>query len=784
MYIIVYFYIIYYYISKINMENINNDFNLENMNINSNDNNLSATLKQGIQFKKYQHKIVTNKQTEDIAFDLEKSDTSHVTGFNKLSDGPSNIIEGFEGTSATPVDQMVKLGILQTQYNELIQKFNSEKQKLLTSTNSYIDGISSTNSYLGKNVTTKTDGKTYYITHEGVAKLYPSSEIYNQIIGKNNCPLTTQEIDSMPSYINTTNGTPMAPGQQCGNEGKNIVVQNMISMDGLGTEYIGCYNDSLESPAMTKMSDGKQLYDINTCKQAAIDTGNLYFGLQNLNPTTNKYSCYVSNDFEKSTKYSKSTTACKSSRDGYIYGAKSVNAIYKTPDTTYIGVFKETPIRSMTRINNGSQTFTYKTCKKEAVNRNKKYFGLHKFNTTTQKSACSVGDDYNKISKYGPSTESYTGTNDSKTYGGDWSNAVYKIDTKTSDYIGCYNDNESSPSMTNVGNNAANYSFATCQKEAINGGKKYFALQGGKKGSSKCFVSDDLAQAQKYGIYKPCVETESAGNKYTYGISGNNAIYKMNEVGNPSYMGKIGYVDGNDTLLEYPSSMILPGTNYSKHISYDSNSITLKTITNTSYTACVDECNKNNEYYGFVFNTTNNTGYMKGKDILNPSLKVVNPNTDLYVRDLKINGADPSCNRKTMTTNSNGWKNYSKGPMMTPHTKCSLTNAVSEQNTKIMDLQNKITQVGGEIIIILNNLKKQTADVKSKIGINSDKIDSDLVMYNKTINDIQNYKNGEDSMNNIVKDTNLLVLYKNYNYMFWSILAISTMIISMKMMGK
>jgi hypothetical protein len=66
----------------------------------------------------------------------------------------------------------------------------------------------------------------------------------------------------------------------------------------------------------------------------------------------------------------------------------------------------------------------------------------------------------------------------------------------------------------------------------------------------------------------------------------------------------------------------------------------------------------------------------------------------------------------------------------------------------------------------------------------SEKIDADLVMYNQTINDIINYKKGEDNMNNITKDTNLLVLYQNYNYMFWSILAISTMIISMKMMGK
>jgi len=258
----------------------------------------------------------------------------------------------------------------------------------------------------------------------------------------------------------------------------------------------------------------------------------------------------------------------------------------------------------------------------------------------------------------------------------------------------------------------------------------------------------------------------------------------MNEAGNPSYMGKIGYVDGNDKLMEYPSSMIVPGTNYSKYVDYDSNSKTLKTMTNTTYNDCVTTCNSSNTYFGFVFDNTTKTGYFKGNDILNPSLKTPKPNTDLYVRDVKTRNASMSCNRKTMTINSNVWKNYSKGATMTPNTTCSLTGANSPQNTKITNLQSQIGQVGGQIISILNNLKKQTDQVKSQIGIKSEKIDADLIMYNNTINDIQNYKKNEQNMNNIVKDTNLLVLYQNYNYMFWSILAISTMIISMKMMGK
>ena len=773
---------------NINMDEINkinSDFNLENMNTNSN--NLSATLNQGLQFKKYQNKIMTNKQTEEIANDLEKSDTSGIRGFYKLSDEPSNVVEGFANADDLE-SQLAKLSTLKKQYDSLLQQLKAEQQKMLNSTNTYVDQTNSTkNPYLGKNVTTKSDGKTYYITGAGVAKLYTSNSDYKNIIGKNNCPSTTQQIDSLPAYINTINGSPMIVGQQCGNEAKNVVVNNMISTEGLESKYVGCYNDSLTSPAMTKMDDGKQIYDFTSCKQAAIDTGNIYFGLQNLNPTTNYSSCYVSNDFNKSTKYKPSTTACQSDNDGYIYGAKSVNAIYKTsdtttPDTTYVGLFKDTPNRTMNVINNGARTFTYETCKKEAVKINKKFFGLQNVNRKTDRSQCFVEDDYDKISKYGVSTASYKG-GDNKTYGGNWTNAVYQIDSKKSDYIGCYNDNESSPAMTAVGNNADTYSFQTCQKEANNSGKQYFALQGGKMGSSKCFVSDDLTEAQKYGIYKPCIE--STIDKNTYGVSGNNAIYKMNKVGNLSYMGKMGYINSNSQLLEYPSHMILPGNNYSKYVGYDTNSKTLKTTTNTTYTACVDECNKSKEYYGFVFDNSIQTCYFKGKDIINPSLKIPNPNTDLYIRDLKINGTDVSCNKSIVNITSNQWGSYGKtNKYMSQNTKCGLSSALSGENTKIAHLKNKIGRVGGKIIIILTNLQKQNDDVKSKIGTNSNKIDADLKNYNKVMMDIQNYKKNEPNMNNIVKDTNLLVLYQNYNYMFWTILAISTMIVSMKMMGK
>lgn len=774
----------------------NNDLNLENNIISDNNNNkndLSMTLNQGIQFKKYQQKFKTNKRNKDIANDLEKNNISGITGFNKLNGNqPSNIVEGFVNSGLSSLEsQLAELKTLETSYSNLIQQLKIEQQNARNTTNTYVDQTNvNNNPYLNKNVTTKSDGRTYYITGEGVAKLYGSASDYTQIIGKNNCPSTTQQIDSMPSYINTIDGTNMIVGQQCGNEGKNVLVNKMV-LDS-GTTFIGCYNDSLQTPAMTAINNGLQDYNFTSCKQMSVDTGNLYFGLQNLNPTTKKSACYVSNDYTKTTQYKKATpdtVPCQiDTSDNYIYGGPLVNAIYKTPDATYLGLLpknRETTPPAMTLLNSGTPSFTYETCKQAAKDANKTYFGLQDFNETNQKCACLVGNDISKInSNINASSTSYgTGNTDKKKYGKSKNIAIYQVDTQKSYYIGCYNDNETTPAMTAVESGTSSYSFDSCQQSAITSGKKYFALQGGKKGTSKCFVGDDLTAAQKYGVYQACIVNSADQNKY--GVNGINAVYQMNAVGDPSYMGKMGYIDSNSKLLEYPSTMIIPGTNYSKYLEYDSNSKTLKTKTNTTYNACVDECNLSNNYYGFVFNNTSNIGYLKGTDILNPTLKKINTETDLYIRDFKISGEDSSCNKDIIPIDSNQWSHYNKGTQqMSSITTCSLTQQLVTPNSKIADLQNQIAQVAGQITIILSNLQKQNDDIKNNIGTSSDQINADLKSYNKVLTDIQNYKKDEPNMNNIVKDTNLLVLYQNYNYIFWSILAISTVIISMKMVGK
>ena len=91
-----------------------------------------------------------------------------------------------------------------------------------------IGGVSSNNSYLGKNLQF-TDGTIVYVTNDGIIHPYTSEEIFNKTIGKNGCPkeIVYLTIPWTPEYKQgykfSTNpnlivGSNIVMGQSCGND--------------------------------------------------------------------------------------------------------------------------------------------------------------------------------------------------------------------------------------------------------------------------------------------------------------------------------------------------------------------------------------------------------------------------------------------------------------------------------------------------------------------------------------------------------------------------------------
>ena len=95
--------------------------------------NLPPTLRQGLNFKKYQKEITTNPRAVAIANDLEEKDD--IQGFDDLKEDSEKVVEGFEGapsetimTPSNPVsqdiqNQLLELEKLQTEYNTLLEQY-------------------------------------------------------------------------------------------------------------------------------------------------------------------------------------------------------------------------------------------------------------------------------------------------------------------------------------------------------------------------------------------------------------------------------------------------------------------------------------------------------------------------------------------------------------------------------------------------------------------------------------------------------------------------------------
>jgi hypothetical protein len=336
--------------------------------------------------------------------------------------------------------------------------------------------------------------------------------------------------------------------------GGNVYVSKVVNNP--TATYEGVYKLSIGMD--TRILGGGQQLSYDDCIRAASQYNAPVVELVNASTINNKTMgfCLSQDSLTTATNLGESTSACNNGADGNIYGGPNVNAVYQVPNATYVNTFNDSPNRAMPFSNRGRQVDNYETCRAQAVKGGYQFFALQN-GSMNGGAQCCVSNDYNKATGQGVTSNSFV-AKDGYTYGGGWANALYQVETATPTYVGCFNDNPSKPAMTPVNGGSAIYSVDTCQQAAQAAGSKYFAVQGTHPGGSKCFIGNNLTAVKQYGEATPF--TTGKDGKI-YGTSGNIAIYSLNQTdGDPSVVGKLGYVDENGKLSEYPSSMNLNGT--------------------------------------------------------------------------------------------------------------------------------------------------------------------------------------------------------------------------------
>jgi hypothetical protein len=597
----------------------------------------------------------------------------------------------------------------------------------------------------------------------------------------------------------------------------NITTSGPFQITFSGTS--GAQASTIANVSLSSNGNTSGVYTYDMCQQAAINEGYNFFALQNMDPSTSQGYCAVSNDGIASTTKGKSLIASKQiplwSSDTNISGSyanfnngsisiinPSGAAVFSTPNTTtqpsnYIGCYADKSTRAMTLYNNGSQQYTNSECQSIAQSQNATYYGLQN-STSGQNAQCALSSNLSQAQEYGVASNC-TQISDGSWSGGGWSNAVYNTTTPSMSYFLILQDDGnmciylgSSPddkqglvwqSTTNGNQQQGNPKMVSANNKF---GQTWMptasVLYPGEYLSS---TNGDLVLIMQADgnlvlyTYQTTSNCQKMADGNTGGGVGANALYTISQVGVPTNMAQLAYIDQNAELHPYPSTNATYTNTYTTMTSTDSqgNDIQGAAYGDATVEQCQTSCNDNSSCAGFAFSS--NTCYPKTSSMYPSGSIQPNSNVDLYVRN-KMPQTPPT--GVTSTTNNIDtvlYQNYINGGAISDS--YGISNATSVQKQQLQQLQTKMDLLSNQITNLTTQFETNSEELQEQSQTNIQGINKYIKDIKKNNKKIHNF---DSNFDNILNESDIVVLQKNYDYLFWSIIAVTTVIISMSIIKK
>jgi len=570
------------------------------------------------------------------------------------------------------------------------------------------------------------------------------------------------------------------------------------------------------TPAMKNI--GKM--DFESCQTYSLNSGNQYFGLQSTD-SNGVGNCMVSNDLAGSQMYGKAndftmvpvwstgtnnsgatTTLTNTGSLSVLNSASS--SVYATSNPSsaggYVGCYGDTYDRAMdyTVSNTGAVgnpngpydwSMTVDKCRTTAINNKYDYYAIQ------AGSVCFLSNNINKTMKHGKSGN--CGGSGNNITGGCWANAVYSV-KQTGNYFLILQDDGNLVIYKGTG--------PTDQQDGVwstgtNGKQRdsnpSFTAAKGKYGKNWMPMGSSLAPNEFIGSNKgdmalimqtdgnlvlytftANISCKPMSNGKTSGADGINALYQLKDIGVPSNVGNLGYVDENDMLHPYPSSNSENGAGYSKFGSTNIGGNDINTVSGTVQ-QCQTACDNNPKCTGFVY-VAGTTGYLKSATSY--SSKFPSAGTDIYVKNKIPKNLPIGVDSTTNNIDSITYQKYMNGGP--PANQYGLANATSVQQNQLNQLQQRVSMLSNQMTNNNNKLSTDTSTVTNQ----TDKNMSGLSNYVSNLVDTkQQIKEGfgnkrKNNIDNLLTDSDITVLQQNYDYLFWSILATGTVLVSMSVL--
>ena len=794
------------------------------------------SLQQGKKFGKYQGQIVKNLEKK-IA-NMENAENAHsVEGFQTgeqlpedgLTKQTQQVINSNDFSS-----QESSIAKLKGQYQNTLKEYEAAQDQVTGTSSDYFERVSSANPFLNKIIQFST-GQLFYVTAQGVAKYIPTMDIATTIDPSRK--FTTVDIKWDESYLtpgamiptkpNLLVGTQVQPGQRLGMEGENVFVSNVYTKP--AAKYVGCYNGQLQTSS--GWTNAMTIIGYNTnyeqCKQSAANNGYKYFAMTNVDYSKSVGYCSASNDKDKATAYgisiveTGSTVVWSSNTPGEYAntatltdtGSLSVvnfdgESIFSTPNSTaqpsnYIGCYGDKAVRSMPLFNNSSQQYNLEQCQQIAKQNGAAYFGLQN-STSGTTATCGLSNDLAQATKYGKAGNC-TQISDGSWSGGGWSNAVYNAKTPDSRYYLILQDDGN---MCVYRGSGPEDNQGLIWASATNGKKQSpnptYAAAKGKYGKNWVSSGATLASGDFVGSNdgSTALVMQSDGNLvlYTYSMGSNckqmtdgnmggggngNAIYELDKQSSPKDLFKLAFIDPDSELRSYPSDNSQYSTSYTKiPNTYATNDIPNAALS-ADLNTCQTMCDNNPECSGFNFLEGDDHGkhytycMPKQGDLAAAISPVIMVGYDLYARNKMPKNPPAGASTQTQNIDSIMYNGYIAGGEVDTNRK--LPTATPAQKAKLAELKSKLDQQSHQIIGLTTQFDTGSNSAWQQSQKNIKGTQQYLSEFKSTNDKITTFST---NVANILRDSDIVVLQKNYDYLFWSILATGTVLVAMNVVKK
>ena len=566
-------------------------------------------------------------------------------------------------------------------------------------------------------------------------------------------------------------------------------------------------------------------YNYESCKQEAINAGMKYFALQNVNPSTGLGYCGISTNEPAITQYGNSYIPTKqvalwSSKTAKQLGNSFVlntqgsisvinssgTSVYSSPNanaqpSNYYGCYADNADRAMEIYNGGSQQYNNLRCQKIAKQNNYKYYGLQN-STSGTNAQCVLSNDLERSTRYGKAGNCTKNANGLWS-GGGWSNAIYNTNDPFSNYFLILQDDGNMIVYRGKNpNDIQGIIWSSNTKGKQLKPNPNYASSKGKYGQNWIPSGSTLAPGDfigsNTGDLALIMQTDGNLVLYTFentencfkmtdknigGGVGANAVNKLSEVGFQTNLAKLAYVNENSEIHTYPSSNIQLTKEYIefKKTNSPNNDILGSSYGNATVEQCKSTCNSTPGCYGFVMSSKGNICMPKTNNMYPVGKKKINSNYTTYVRKRAPLNPPIGVSMNVNNIDSIAYQNYVDGGKF--GTEYGLASATAKQKKELTQKETKVNSLASKISDSLNKFKNNTNLVSNQSVQNVKGIDSYLIDLNNTNEQIIDFsENVSPNINNILNDSDILVLQQNYDYLFWAILASSIVLVSMNIL--